>query len=365
MNKRKKVIICFCIWILVFIFAIFDLILFYKSQITKTETIETQEISNNLTPTISIDYEANNDDNTVQAILTSNVEMNLIEIEESEEYIEDTSFTLSEDLLTYTKDFDENVDNDYKITFITGESLDINIYVDSIKNDDDDEQDEEENTNTSSSNTTSSSSNSTSNSSSSNSSSNSSSSSSSTSSKSSSTNSSTSNSSNSSSSSSSSSKSSSSSSSSSISISNNNTTIDEDGNISNYPSYGEKYAILTISSISVNLPIYFGSSDDILKKGIGTYSGYYLPGEGGSILMMGHNWSNFLRRLGELETGDKIKITTNYGTYTYKVYKTKIIEETDWNSLPLQSDEEILMLYTCYPFDNTSYTTKRYVVYAK
>ena len=30
-----------------------------------------------------------------------------------------------------------------------------------------------------------------------------------------------------------------------------------------------------------------------------------------------------------------------------------------------EKDEEILMCYTCYPFNNIGYATQRYVVYAK
>lgn len=43
----------------------------------------------------------------------------------------------------------------------------------------------------------------------------------------------------------------------------------------------------------------------------------------------------------------------------------KIVNETDLELLPIQKEKEILMLYTCYPFQNIGYTTQRYVVYAE
>ena len=140
---------------------------------------------------------------------------------------------------------------------------------------------------------------------------------------------------------------------------------EEKNSLENYPEYGTKYGTVQIDKINVNLPVYFGDTLDILKKGIGHSSGSYFPGEGGSIIYMGHNSKNMLRRLGELQKGNEIKITTTYGEYTYVVYDMLLIKETELDKLPVQRDEEILMLYTCYPFNNIGYATQRYVVYAK
>lgn len=144
------------------------------------------------------------------------------------------------------------------------------------------------------------------------------------------------------------------------------TQINEEKNtLENYPEYGTKYGTIKIEKIDVNLPIYFGDTLEILKNGIGHSSGSYFPGEGGSIIYMGHNYKNMLRRLGEVQKGNIIKITTTYGEYTYKVYDMQLIKETELDKLPVQRDKEILMLYTCYPFNNIGYTTQRYVVYAE
>lgn len=143
------------------------------------------------------------------------------------------------------------------------------------------------------------------------------------------------------------------------------TLSEEKNTLENYPEYGTQYATIEIDKIDVNLPVYFGDTLEILKKGIGHSSGSYFPGEGGSIIYMGHNSKNMLRRLGELQKGNEIKITTTYGEYTYVVYDMLLIKETELDKLPVQRDEEILMLYTCYPFNNVGYATQRYVVYAK
>ena len=135
--------------------------------------------------------------------------------------------------------------------------------------------------------------------------------------------------------------------------------------LENYPEYGTKYGTIEIDKIGVNLPIYYGDTLEILKKGVGHSSGSYFPGEGGTIIYMGHNSKKMFRRLGELQKGNEIKVTTTYGEYTYKIYDMQLIKETELDKLPIQNEKEILMLYTCYPFNNVGYATQRYVVYAE
>ena len=143
------------------------------------------------------------------------------------------------------------------------------------------------------------------------------------------------------------------------------TVIDEDNKLKNYPEYGTKYATIKIPKIDVDLPVYYGDTLEILKKGVGHSSGSYFPGEGGSIIYMGHNSRNVFRRFSELQIGNEIQVTTSYGEYNYKIYDMQLIKETEVDKLPIQNEKEILMVYTCYPFNNIGYATQRYVVYAE
>ncbi|MFR2571386.1 MAG: class D sortase [Clostridia bacterium] len=143
------------------------------------------------------------------------------------------------------------------------------------------------------------------------------------------------------------------------------TIIGENNKLENYPEYGTQYATIEIPKIDVNLPVYFGDTLEILKKGVGHSSGSYFPGEGGSIIYMGHNSKKVFRRFSELQKGNEITVKTNYGEYKYKIYDMQLIKETDVDKLPIQKDKEILMIYTCYPFNNIGYATQRYVVYAE
>ena len=135
--------------------------------------------------------------------------------------------------------------------------------------------------------------------------------------------------------------------------------------LQNKPKYGTQYATLQIESLNVNLPLYYGDSLSFLRNGAGQSMGGYFPGEGGSVICMAHNTRGFLYELHNIQLGAIIKITTSYGTFQYKVYDTKVIDQTDMAATPVQDKEEILMLYTCHPTNTIGHATHRFVAYAK
>lgn len=135
--------------------------------------------------------------------------------------------------------------------------------------------------------------------------------------------------------------------------------------ITEYPEYGARYGNIRIDSLDINLPLYYGDKLSILKNGVGQSSGAYFPGEGGSIICMGHNTKTFLYHLPEIQKNQEIVIQTTYGEYKYKVYENKIVNMYDVDELPVQRDEEILMLYTCYPVNGLGHKKDRFVTYAK
>ena len=67
------------------------------------------------------------------------------------------------------------------------------------------------------------------------------------------------------------------------------------------------------------------------------------------------------RVISNLKNGNKIVIETNYAKFEYTVKTSKIVNETDLNSLEKDYD---LILYTCYP-NKELYGNKRLIIYAK
>lgn len=141
----------------------------------------------------------------------------------------------------------------------------------------------------------------------------------------------------------------------------------ETSKLLNYPSYGKKYATLSIKSIDMNLPVYHGDSLKILRHGIGHYAGSYFPGENGTIILAGHNTNGMFNKLDGIKVGDKVIIKASYATFEYQVYDMKVVKETDLSAFKIQHNEEILIMYTCYPINRSivGRKTQRYVVYAK
>lgn len=139
----------------------------------------------------------------------------------------------------------------------------------------------------------------------------------------------------------------------------------ETRNLKAYPEFGSKYGIISLPSLGLDLDFYFGDSLSVLRNGVGQSGGGYFPGEGGSIIAMGHNYNGILKTLPNIKNGDKIILDVNYGKFTYEVYDSKIVYYENSYELPIQREEEILMLYTCYPTDGFGHAVDRYVVYAK
>lgn len=130
------------------------------------------------------------------------------------------------------------------------------------------------------------------------------------------------------------------------------------------PSYGTHYARLEIKSASVTADLYFGDSSKVLKKGVGQYIGSFIPGYGRPLLIGGHNNGAF-NGLQHVKPGDIVTITTNYGIYEYRVTETKIANQKDKGTYDLSLNEELLVLYTCYPFNTLGLTSKRFFVYGE
>ena len=133
-----------------------------------------------------------------------------------------------------------------------------------------------------------------------------------------------------------------------------------------YPLSGTKYGIINISANNSthDIPLYFGDSNSILRRGAGHYMGSHFPGEGTTILISAHN-NTYFNCLQFLKFGDKITIKTNYGIYDYVVSSTSIKNKNDSSAYNLSAKEETLVLYTCYPFNALGLTANRYYVTAK
>lgn len=134
-----------------------------------------------------------------------------------------------------------------------------------------------------------------------------------------------------------------------------------------YPSLGTEYGTVIIDKFNVQARLIYGDSQEDLRVGVGQFNGSVFPGEEGTTLIGGHNTSD-LAALDGVETNDTITIKTNYETYQYKVTSKQIARFDDKKaieSLYNKSDNNQLILYTCYPIDMVGLTDDRLFVYAE
>lgn len=129
----------------------------------------------------------------------------------------------------------------------------------------------------------------------------------------------------------------------------------------------EVMARINIPKINVKLPIYHGTSDEVLANGIGHLQTSSLPigGKNTRAILSGHRGmaeADMFTRLDELEAGDLIFIEVLNEKLAYAVTDTQVILPEETETLDIVAGEDILTLVTCTPI----YTnTHRLVVNAK
>lgn len=115
------------------------------------------------------------------------------------------------------------------------------------------------------------------------------------------------------------------------------------------PVVDEQYGYIVCDEIGMNVPLYYGDSSDVLIKGAGQSVSSYVPGQGGTILVGGHD-TTFFECLEDMKEDMKINVNTEYGVFEYNVTDISIVEGSEYD---ISSEKEQLVLYTCYPFGKT------------
>ena len=114
-------------------------------------------------------------------------------------------------------------------------------------------------------------------------------------------------------------------------------------------------AYIEIPKISVYLPIYHGTSNEVLEKGVGHIQSTSIPIGGISThsVLTGHTGlpsAELFTRLDELDIGDIFYIHVLNEVLTYKIYETKVILPDDIDELQITSGKDLVTLVTCTPY---------------
>lgn len=112
---------------------------------------------------------------------------------------------------------------------------------------------------------------------------------------------------------------------------------------------------ISIDRIDVNLPIYHGTSNKVLSKGVGHIEGTSLPigGLGTHSVLSAHRGlpsSKLFTDLDEVEVGDIFTITVLNKELTYEIDKIVIVDPDEVDNLKIDEDKDYVTLVTCTPY---------------
>ena len=120
--------------------------------------------------------------------------------------------------------------------------------------------------------------------------------------------------------------------------------------------------ILRIERLSIEAPIYSGTTDDALNRGVGWIEGTARPGDDGNIGLAAHR-DGYFRGLKDVQIGDRIVTESHTGVSLYEVTESEIVSPQDVHVLHPTSEAK-LTLVTCYPFYFVGAAPDRFVVHA-
>lgn len=115
-----------------------------------------------------------------------------------------------------------------------------------------------------------------------------------------------------------------------------------------------------IPAINVDLPIYHGTSEKVLKKAVGHLEGSTMPigGQGTHAVLTGHTGltqAKLFTDLVDLVEGDQFYLTILGRTLAYQVDQIKVIKPEHTEDLKIVSGQDYCTLMTCTPYGINSH----------
>ncbi|EHK2388883.1 class C sortase [Clostridium perfringens] len=118
---------------------------------------------------------------------------------------------------------------------------------------------------------------------------------------------------------------------------------------------GDVLGYIEIPSINIKLPIYYGTSVDILKKGVGVLEGTSLPvgGENTHSVLSAHTGlanQKLFTDIDKLKDGDVFYLNILKKDLAYKVNQIKVVHPDEIDELKISDEKDYVTLLTCYPY---------------
>ena len=118
---------------------------------------------------------------------------------------------------------------------------------------------------------------------------------------------------------------------------------------------GDVLGYIEIPSINIKLPIYYGTSVDILKKGVGVLEGTSLPvgGENTHSVLSAHTGlanQKLFTDIDKLKDGDVFYLHILKKELAYKVNQIQVVHPDEIDELKISDEKDYVTLLTCYPY---------------
>jgi len=120
--------------------------------------------------------------------------------------------------------------------------------------------------------------------------------------------------------------------------------------------------VLQIPKLQLVAPVFEGTDDLTLNRGVGRIEGTAKVGEVGNVGIAGHR-DGFFRVLKDIQVGDAVELHVADRTIGYRVQRIEIVKPEDTGVLVATADSE-LTLVTCYPFYFVGSAPQRFIVHA-
>jgi sortase A len=127
-------------------------------------------------------------------------------------------------------------------------------------------------------------------------------------------------------------------------------------------AFGTPLAVLEIPKLRLEVPVFDGTDDVTLDRGVGRIVGTAHPGHSGNIGIAGHR-DGFFRGLKDIATGDEIKLVLPDAVSTYVVDQITVTSPQDVSVLKPRPAPSITLV-TCFPFYFVGSAPERYIVSA-
>ena len=117
---------------------------------------------------------------------------------------------------------------------------------------------------------------------------------------------------------------------------------------------GEALATIIIPAIQEKLPIYYGSTENVLRVGVGLMENTSYPGsKDGNAVLTGHRGtydSNIFRHVDKLKIGDVFYIQDKLHLLKYQIYDIMTVQPRDGRFIKLEPGRDVVTLVTCTPY---------------